>query len=101
MATAISTRVIARSERPRRSGPRGCEKRAARKKKTRGTNPGFRTPGLEPRGFCFLVPVVIRLVRPLDRNADIRRLLLRELRELRAELPEVETRDFFVEVLRK
>ena len=47
----------------------------------------------------LLVPVVLRLVRPFDRDAEVVGLLLRELRELHAELAEVQPGDFFVELL--
>src|SRR3954464_3220969 len=45
------------------------------------------------------VAVVIRLERALDRHADIIGLLLAELRQLDAELVEVERRDLLVEML--
>src|SRR5262245_58581631 len=48
-----------------------------------------------------LVPVPVRLVRPLDRNAEVVGLLLRELVELHAELAEMKPRDLFVEPLRQ
>src|SRR5689334_18524295 len=48
-----------------------------------------------------LVSVVLRLVRSVDRNADVLGLLGRELRELDAQLVEVQPRDFFVELLRQ
>src|SRR5436189_4309859 len=47
------------------------------------------------------VPIVLALVRAVDRHADVLRLLGRELRQLHAELREVQPRDFFVEVLRQ
>src|SRR5881397_3896729 len=43
--------------------------------------------------FCIswdLVPIVIRLVRPFHRHADVVRLLLRQLRQLHAEAIDVE-----------
>src|SRR5215217_5314791 len=46
-----------------------------------------------------LVPIVVWLVRALDRDADVRRLLGAELRELHAERVEVQPRDLLVEVL--
>src|SRR6266568_1355819 len=45
------------------------------------------------------VAVVLRLVRPLGRDADVRRLLRRELRQLDAELLEVQARHLLVELL--
>ena len=42
----------------------------------------------------------VRLVRPLERHADVLGLLLRELRELHTELVEVQRRHLLVEVLR-
>ena len=44
---------------------------------------------------------MIRLKRPLDRNADIGRLLVGKLRQPDADLLEMQPRDFFVEVLRQ
>src|SRR5262245_19987888 len=43
------------------------------------------------------VPVVLRLVGTLDRHADVVRLLLRERRQLHAQVPEVKPRDLLVE----
>src|SRR3954447_20328576 len=48
-----------------------------------------------------LVPVVVRLVRAIDRHPDVSGLVGRELRELRPERVEVQTRDLLVEVLRQ
>src|SRR5687768_5002969 len=48
---------------------------------------------------CELVPVVIRLVRPLDGNSEILRLCLREPGKLDPELVEVQPGHFLVEVL--
>src|SRR5574344_1385240 len=45
------------------------------------------------------VSVEFRLERTFDRNADVIRLRLRELREVDAELSQMEPRDFFVENL--
>ncbi len=46
------------------------------------------------------VPIPIRLIRPLHRDIDVIRLLLRERRQLRTELIEVESRHFLIELLR-
>src|SRR5262245_4998975 len=48
-----------------------------------------------------LVPIVIGLVGSVDRDADVVRLILRQLRQLHAELVEVQPRDLFVELLRQ
>src|SRR5688572_32409333 len=56
------------------------------------------------RSFCSwkrLVTVVIRLVRPLHRHADVRRLFHRELREPGAEFVQVESRHLLIEMLRQ
>src|SRR5262245_38846963 len=45
------------------------------------------------------VAVVARLVRPLDRHAEVIGLLLGQLRQPGAELVEVQPRDLLVEVL--
>src|SRR3954462_2934371 len=50
---------------------------------------------------CNLVTVEIRLVRTLDRNADVVSLRLRQLGELRADLGEMETSDLLIEMLRQ
>src|SRR5689334_1477579 len=47
------------------------------------------------------VAVVIRLVRTLDRDADVVGLLRAQLGELDAELLEVKARDLLVELLRQ
>ena len=44
------------------------------------------------------VLVMLRLVRPIQRHAEVAGLFLRELGELHAELFEVQTGDFFVEL---
>src|SRR3954454_8903004 len=54
--------------------------------------------GREPPG---LIPIVLGLVRPLDRHADVGRLLRGQLGELRAEGVEVQPGDLLVEVLRQ
>src|SRR3954467_5203366 len=46
-----------------------------------------------------LIAVVIRLVGAVDADADVGRLLGRELRELDADRVEVQARDLLVEVL--
>src|SRR5258707_11692453 len=48
-----------------------------------------------------LVPIVVRLVRSVDRNADVVRLILRQLRQLHAEMIEVQPRHLLIEVLRQ
>src|SRR4051812_12557337 len=48
---------------------------------------------------AFLVPVVLWLVRPFDRHADVLRLLRGQLRELHAELREVQPGNFLIELL--
>ena len=61
-----------------------------------------RAPGQRRRERCAAsVAVMIRLVRALDRQTDIGRLLVRHFRELGADLGEVEPRDLFVEMLRQ
>src|SRR3954452_5642668 len=62
--------------------------------------------GIRPRAHSMrslvamrLVPVVVRLVGPLDRHADVRGLLRAQLCQLRAERIEVQPRDLLVEVL--
>ena len=47
------------------------------------------------------VPVVVELVRPVDRHADVRRLLGSQLGQLHAERGEVQPRDLLVERLRQ
>src|SRR6266511_1487805 len=47
------------------------------------------------------VPVVVGLERPLDRDAEVRRLLLGEPAQLRPELVEMQARHLLVEVLRQ
>src|SRR5439155_4202735 len=47
------------------------------------------------------VAVMLRLVGPLDRHAEIGGLLLGELGQLRADFLEVKSRDFLVEMLRQ
>src|SRR5688572_25272743 len=56
-----------------------------------------RAPG--PRAERASVAVVVRLEGAFGRNADVLRLLLRELRELRAERTEMQHRDLLVELL--
>src|SRR6188474_573246 len=51
--------------------------------------------------FRRSVAVVLRLEGTLGRDAEVARLLLRELRELHAELAEVERGDLLVELLRE
>src|SRR4051812_41098582 len=48
-----------------------------------------------------LVPIVIRLVRPIHRHADVRGLIRGELGQLHAELLEVQACDLLVEMLGK
>ena len=48
-----------------------------------------------------LVAVVLGLVRAFDRNAEVVGLLLGQLRQLDAELVQVQAGDFFVELLRQ
>src|SRR4029453_4565742 len=48
---------------------------------------------------CGLVAVVVGLVGPIHRDADVGGLLLRELRQLRVDRGEVRTSDLLVEVL--
>src|SRR5450759_3047756 len=48
-----------------------------------------------------LIPIAIRLVRALDRDADVVSLRLRQLRELRADLGEMQASDLVVELLRQ
>src|SRR3954453_11765357 len=57
--------------------------------------------GSSTSGFRLLVAIVLGLVRPLDRDADVRGLLGRELREPRAQRVEVQASDLLVEVLRQ
>ena len=45
------------------------------------------------------VPIMVRLVGPLLRQTEIGRLLARELRQLHADLVEMQRGDFFVEML--
>ena len=45
----------------------------------------------------LLVPVMLRLIRPFLRDPDVIRLVLGQLRELDAELVQVEPGDLFVE----
>src|ERR1700733_3381558 len=51
--------------------------------------------------WIYSIPVLVRLVRPAHRNADIARLLVGELRQLHADLVEMEPGDLFVEMLRQ
>ena len=45
------------------------------------------------------VPVVLRLVRPFERHAEVIGLFLRQRRQLHADLLQVQARDFLVELL--
>src|SRR5436190_3183330 len=47
-------------------------------------------------GYCRLVPVMLRLVRAVHGHADVVRLILRELRQLHAEMIEVQARHLLV-----
>merc|ERR1711935_1334098 len=49
--------------------------------------------------YSCLVPVRVRLVRPVNGNIDVVRLLLRELRECRSECGQVEAGHFLVQAL--
>src|SRR5262245_8276362 len=51
--------------------------------------------------FPALVPIVLRLVRSLDRHAEVIGLLLRQPRQLHAEVIEVKPRNLLIEVLRE
>ena len=48
-----------------------------------------------------LVPIVIRLVRPFHRHAEVLGLLRRQRGQLHADLLQVQARDFFVQLLRQ
>ena len=48
---------------------------------------------------CRSVPVVIRLVRAINRNADVRGLLFAEHREADAERVQVQPGDLLIQVL--
>src|SRR5689334_7134725 len=43
------------------------------------------------------IPIMLRLVRPFDRHPDVVGLLLRERRESRAELAEMQARHLFIQ----
>src|SRR5262249_1965608 len=45
------------------------------------------------------IPILLRLVRPADRHADVARLLVVELGEPGADLVEVQARDLLIQVL--
>src|SRR5699024_7332903 len=86
--------------------PAGSEARAPRTT----TVPRCGTPTGEPhRGTVPArreaatrsVPVVLRLVRPLDVDADVGGLLLVHLRQVHPERVEVQARHLFVELLRE
>src|SRR5262249_45955798 len=47
------------------------------------------------------ITVLIRLIRAVDRHANIGRLLVRQFRQLDADLGEMEPRDLLVEALRQ
>src|SRR5688572_29750211 len=103
MATVISTPATGRSGRRRRTARRRSRSRTSRVAGTATIDGRQKTPGDNLRGFlvlCVLVAVVIRLVRPFDGHADVRGLLLGELRETRAELLQVKSGDLLVEVFR-
>src|SRR5918993_5602753 len=65
-------------------------------KKARGEPPAAPEPVAIQRGS---ITVVVGLERPFDRHADIIGLALIELRQLHAELLEMERRDLLVEML--
>ena len=52
-------------------------------------------------GPAELVPVVVALERPLDRHAEVVRLVLRELGELDSQVGQVQPRDLLVEMTRQ
>src|SRR5207245_7832640 len=60
---------------------------------------GPRLSAPQSRVTLRLVPVVLRLVRSLGRDADVRRLLGSEPGELHAQLLEVQARHLLVELL--
>src|SRR5437868_9925004 len=77
-ATIGSTRVV------RRAGSRhagSARTKRGTKRPRRAASGAFETPDSR---FQTLVSIVIRLVRPLDRHADVIGLLLRQLRQLHA-----------------
>src|SRR5688500_585372 len=75
---------------------------SARRRKLRTTNYELRTTNYElPTTNYQLVAVVLRLIRSLDRHAEVVRLLLRQLRQLDAEVIEVQPCDLFVQRLRQ
>src|SRR5579872_5555882 len=57
------------------------------------------SPAAKTIALIWLVAVVIRLVRTLDRHADVGGLFVGEPRELHAERVEMQPRDLLVEVL--
>ena len=85
----------ASARRPTRSGPRPPPRAPGRRWRSRGG----RARSTAVRAARLLVAVVVRLVRALDRDADVGGLLVGERRELHAERVEVQPGDLLVEVL--
>src|SRR3984957_5483101 len=71
-----------------------------------GRSSSGRSRRLTPSNWCadlvrwiYLIPILIGLVRPADRDADIARLLVGQLGQLHADLVEMQPGDLFVEML--
>src|SRR3954467_12653092 len=81
--------------------PASGRSRAKRSRIERSTGicPSAHSIRARPRSISALVAIVLRLVRALDRNVDVRRLLGRELGQPRAQRVEVQPRHLLVEVL--
>ena len=51
--------------------------------------------------FLLSVSIVVRLVRPVDRHANVIGLVRGELRQLHPEMVEVQSRNLLIEMLRE
>ena len=54
---------------------------------------------LKFQGVYRLIPIVVRLVRTVNWNAQVLSLLLRELRKFHSQLAQVKAGDFFIQLL--
>src|SRR5262249_17294573 len=85
----------------RRVGVLSLERREKLRHLAAARRGGARGAGAALAGGRRSVAVVLGLEGPVDAHAEVLGLLLRELRELDAELAQVERRDLLVELLRQ